>query len=245
VKRPSLLLLVLVLVLLLPAVLHAQGDPLAWLNGIRRNVGVPVVAPDPLLSRTAALWAERLAAAGILSHRGDDGSTGLDRYRAQGGTEVRVGEILGAGPGLVEIEKGWMASAEHLQLALSSGWTHTGWGSAPSGGSQVAVMMFTEKRVENLLIVQGSDRLTVSGSFVPRDAARGVLYNGLDPVPPSEWDPSSRRFLFEVRGMDPAGYLRLGYVVGERFTLTNAFTWPRGTGSPGAEDRFAPPAPSP
>ena len=109
---------------------------------------------DALLSRTASLWAARLAEAGLLSHRGDDGSTGLDRYRAQGGTEVRVGEILGAGPDLVHVEKGWMASAEHRELALSPGWTHAGWGSAVSGASLVTVMMFTEKMVQDLLIAQ-------------------------------------------------------------------------------------------
>jgi len=234
------------LLLLVPAALHAQDDPLAWLNGMRHGVGASPVARDALLSETAARWAARLAAAGFLSHRGDDGSTALDRYRAEGGTEVRVGEILGAGPGLTDIEMRWMASAEHRQLALSPGWTHTGWGSAPSGASLVTVMMFTEKRVEELLIDFGPRGLAVSGRFAARDVARGVLYNGLDQVPPSDWDPASRRFLFEVPGPELAGYLRLGYVAhGERFTLTNAFTWPPEKGSRGAEDRFSPPAPSP
>lgn len=234
------------IILLAPAFLHAQGDPLAWLNSMRHRGGAAAVEGDAVLSETAALWAARLSAAGILSHRGDDGSTGLDRYRAQGGTEVRVGEILGAGPALVDIERGWMASEEHRQLVMSPGWTHAGWGSALSGASQVTVMMFTEKRVEGLRIAQDRKGLTVRGRFVPRIAARAVLYNGLNLVPPSEWDPSSRRFRFEVGGSELAGYLRLGYVSeGDRFTLTNAFTWPPGTGSPEAGNRSGPPAPSP
>jgi hypothetical protein len=204
------------------------------------------VAADPVLSRTAELWAARLAGAGILTHRGDDGSTGLDRYRAQGGTEVHVGEILGAGPDLIHVQKGWMASAEHRQLALQPGWTHAGWGSAESGSSLVTVMMFTEKRVEDLEILHDLTDLRVSGRFVPRDAAGCVLYNGLEQVLPAWWNPATRSFRFDVSGAELEGYLRLGYVDRSGlFTLTNAFTWPPGTGSPGAGDRFAPPAPSP
>jgi hypothetical protein len=204
------------------------------------------VAADPVLSRTAELWAARLAGAGILTHRGDDGSTGLDRYRAQGGTEVHVGEILGAGPDLIHVQKGWMASAEHRQLALQPGWTHAGWGSAASGSSLVTVMMFTEKRVADLEILHDLTDLRVSGRFVPRDAAGCVLYNGLEPVTPVSWDAESRLFRFDVSDAVLEGYLRLGYLdAAGRFTLTNAFTWPPGTGSPGAGDRFAPPAPSP
>ncbi|MGO9309440.1 MAG: CAP domain-containing protein [Spirochaetia bacterium] len=234
------------LILLLPACLFAQGDPLAWLNGVRYRAGAAAVTGDALLSETAALWAARLAAAGTLSHRGNDGSTALDRYRAQGGTEVRVGEILGAGPALPAIEKGWMESAEHRQLALSPLWTHAGWGSAASGTSQVTVMMFAEKVVAGLLIARSATGLTVSGTFVPQGTARGVLYDGPDPLAPAEWNPESKRFLFEVPGPDLDGYYRLGYVAeGGRFTLTNAFTWPRGKGSPGAGDRSAPPAASP
>ena len=226
--------------------LHGQADPLAWLNGIRRQAGVHAVTRDALLSRTADAWAARLAAAGILTHRGDDGSSGLDRYRALGGTEARVGEILGAGPDIVHVEKGWMASAEHRQLAVSPVWTHAGWGSAASGDSQVSVMMFTQKRVNDLLIAQDLADLTVSGMFVPLDAAGAVLYNGLEQVSPLTWDPASRRFAFAVSGSAIAGYLRLGFVAADgRFTLTNAFTWPPGTGSREAPGRFSSPVPSP
>jgi hypothetical protein len=234
------------LILLVPAALHGQADPLAWLNGIRRQAGAPAVSRDALLSQTAEAWAARLAGAGILSHRGDDGSTALDRYRALGGTEVRVGEILGAGPDLLHVERGWMASAEHRQLAILPAWTHAGWGSAVSGSSQVTVMMFTVKHVEDLLIAQDLTDLTVSGRLVPSNAKSCLLLNGLQQVLPSAWDAASRRFFFTVSSGAIAGYLRLGFVASDGgFTLTNAFTWPPGTGSPEAQGRFSPPAPSP
>jgi len=238
--------LLVLLFLLLPGVLRAPADPLAWLNGVRRSAGVRPVQEDLLLSQTAALWAARCAAAGILSHRGDDGSTALDRYRSLGGTEVRVGEILGAGPDVVHVEKGWMASEEHRRLAVSPGWTHAGWGSAETGPSQVTVMMFTEKLVDRLLLSGSPERLAVTGRFLSADATRGLLWNGLDKVGPSDWEPAGRAFRFEVPAGLIAGYLRLGYVNSDgRFILTNAFTWPPGTEFPAGPDRFAPPAPSP
>jgi hypothetical protein len=232
--------------LLLPALLEAQASALTWVNGIRQNVGARPLAEDPVLSKTAELWAARLAEAGILTHRGDDGSSGLDRFRAQGGTEVRVGEILGAGPDLLHVEKGWAASAEHRELALQRGWTHAGWGSAASGTSVVTVMMFTEKWVADLEIMHDLTDLRVIGKFVSKDAAGCLLYNGLGQVAPAWWDPGSRSFRFDVSDALLEGYLRLGFLDSAgRFTLTNAFTWPPGTGSPGAAGRFAPPAPSP
>jgi hypothetical protein len=237
------------LALLIPlAVAYSQDDPLSWINGIRRVAGAPAVASDALLSETAAQWAQRLAEAGVLSHRAADGSSALDRYRTVGGTDVHVGEILGAGPRLADIEQGWMRSSEHRALALAPAWTHAGWGSsaasrglaAASGTPLVVVVLFCEKLVQELFIKQGPEGLLVSGSFTPRDAARALLYSGLDAVEPQSWDAGSRRFTFQVPGALLAGYLRLGYISPEeKFTLTNAFTLPRGTGSPAAPDRFS------
>ena len=243
------------LALLIPlAVAYSQDDPLSWINGIRRVAGAPAVASDALLSETAAQWAQRLAEAGVLSHRAADGSSALDRYRAVGGTDVHVGEILGAGPRLADIEQGWMRSSEHRALALAPAWTHAGWGSSAasrglaaasgtpqanaSGTPLVVVVLFCEKLVQELFIKQGPEGLLVSGSFTPRDAARALLYSGLDAVEPQSWDAGSRRFTFQVPGALLAGYLRLGYISPEeKFTLTNAFTLPRGTGSPAVPGR--------
>jgi hypothetical protein len=245
VKRPGLLLRVTIL-LFAAGRLPAQQDPVAWLNAQRQAAGAPAVLADALLAETAGRWAERLAATGVLSHRGDDGSTGLDRYRALGGSEVRVGEILGAGtePGL--IEKAWMKSLEHRTLALFPVWTHAGWGSARAGSSLVMVMMFTQKLVEGLSIRQEAAGLIVTGRYAPRSAIGGVLFNGLSEMPPAQWDAGSRTFRFEVPAAVLEGYLRLGYRAADgAFTLTNTFTLPPGTGSPGETGRFSAPAGSP
>jgi hypothetical protein len=247
------------LALLLPLVAaHSQDDPLSWINDIRRAAGAPAVAFDTLLSETASQWAQRLAEAGVLSHRGADGSSALDRYRAMGGTDVHVGEILGAGPRLVDIERGWRGSDAHRALALAPAWTHAGWGrSAASRGNAsqthapgtpqiIVVVLFCEKLVQDLTIRQAPGGLLISGSFTPRDAARALLYSGLDAVEAQSWDAGSRRFSFQVPDSLLAGYLRLGYISpAEKFTLTNAFTLPRGTGFPAAPDRSSIPGASP
>ena len=224
----------------------ALDSPLAWLNGARASAGVDSVKPDALLCATASLWAATLAESGVLSHHGADGSTVLDRYRAMGGTEAHVGEILGAGPTLAEVEMGWMKSVDHRQLAIGRRWTHAGWGSALHGSAQVWVVIFCEKLVADLSITEEAGSLAVSGRFIVSGATGGLLYSGLAAVLPSTWDGTTGRFSFEVPPPLRESYLRLGYFAsGERFMLTNAFTLPRGTESPGAPVRFSPPAPSP
>lgn len=232
-----------------------QADPLAWVNSVRHASGAPALASDMLLSETASRWAVMLAEAGVLSHRGADGSSALNRYRALGGTEAHVGEILGAGPSLGDVEKGWMTSSEHRALALEESWTHVGWGSAAAGVSLrnapgtsqvVVVMVFCEKLVDGLSIAQEQKSLSVSGRFVTDKAARGLLFFGLDSLPPVDWDGRTRSFRFEVPGPSLEGYLRLGYVTPSGgFALTNAFTLPRDTEFPAGPARSAAPAPSP
>jgi hypothetical protein len=245
VKRPLFFRFLQFLFLLCAASAQAQNDPLSWINGTRHAAGLAVLAADPLLSTTAEVWAARLARTGVLSHRGADGSSALDRYRALGGTEVRVGEILGAGPRLVDVERAWLKSDEHREVTLSSAWTHVGWGQSRRGTGEVWVVLFCQKLVEELRIDAQADGLAVSGRFVELAADHPLLYAGLVPFQPVAWDPRTRRFLFLV----PApleGYFRLGYVLpGQAYTLTNAFTWPRGTESPGESGRFAEPATPP
>ncbi len=235
-----------ILFLVVAGPVAAQDSPLSWLNGARSAAGARSLSEDAVLSTTAALWASTLAAAGVLSHRGADGATVLDRYRAMGGTEAHVGEIIGAGPSLAAVEAGWMQSAEHRRLALAPGWTHTGWGTAAHGSSQVWVVLFVERLVAELSIEDGEGALSVSGRFVEPSAGKAFLWSGLNPVLPASWDERTGRFAFEVPSSGKEGYVRLGYVAPDgAFMLTNAFTLPRGTESPAAPVRFSPPAPSP
>lgn len=222
----------------------AQESPLGWINSLRGSAGAPVVEQDEVLSRAARAWAKALASSGVLSHRGVDGSTALDRYRAQGGTEVRVGEIIGAGSGLPAVERGWAASPDHRQLTEDPAWTDAGWGVATTGSTEVWVVVFCQKLVDDLKLDLTGGGLVVSGAFVPGAAVQAFLYDGLSPVAPDSWDPSTRSFSFRVT--DATGYFRLGYVsAGGSFKLTNAFTLPPGRGSPGGPGHSATPAPRP
>lgn len=248
-KRPPLSVLVFVSLLLVvfAARASAQESVLTWLNGLRAAAAAPPVMMDQLLSQTALQWASTLAKAGVITHRGSDGSDARDRYRALGGTEARVGEIIGAGPRLSAIEQSWEKSPSHRALALRSYWTHAGVGECltPEGG-RVCVVMFCARLVEGLNVSLEGRELLVSGRFTQHEADGALLLAGIDASRPVTWDPGSRAFLFRLPAAGIPHYMRLGFItVDGRFFLTNAFTLPRGTGSPEGSGRSAAPGAPP
>jgi hypothetical protein len=227
-----------VLLALLAARAHAEPAPLPWIAALRAEAGLAALEEDELLSRTAALWARALAEAGRLGHRGAGGSTALDRYRGLGGTEARVGEILGAGASLAEVERAWEGSASHRAAVLKPSWTHAGWGSAPAGDSRVWVVLFTEKIVRDLRVTEVPGGVEVRGVLPPSAGGRPALYAGLDPVALQAWDSRTGAFLFLMEPGVARGYLRLGRLDDAgSFAVTNVLTLPRETGSPGAPGR--------
>ena len=83
-------------------------------------------------------------------------------------------------------------------------------------------------------------------SFVSAGAELPVLLAGSSRVPASGWDPGGRAFVFLLPAGEAKGYFRLGYEdLSGSFVLTDAFTLPRGTGSPAATGRFEEPAARP
>jgi hypothetical protein len=160
-----------------------------------------------------------------------------------GGTEAWVGEILGAGSSLRDVQEAWEASPSHRQMALKPSWTHTGWGCAGSRDAWVWVVLFSQKLVQGLRISASIGGLELSGVFLPTEARKPVLLAGLLRIEASSWDPDSRAFRFRLGPDEGAGYLRLGYIgPSGAVVVTDALTWPPGTGSPAEPGRFAAPA---
>lgn len=107
-----------------------------------------------------------------------------------------------------------------------------------SSSAQVWVVVFCQKLVDGLELDGAGGRLEVRGAFRPPGAVRAALYAGLDLLPPADWDPQARRFVFAVPPSALPGYFRLGYVSADgTFWITNAFTWPPGKGFPAGQAR--------
>jgi hypothetical protein len=215
--------------------MRAHGEsPLRWANSARTAAGLQALLPDEAAMRTAEAYAAVLAGLGRISHTGPDGSDALTRYFRAGGTSARVGEIIGAGPGLPDVQSAWLESADHRASLLRKYWTHAGWGAARSGNAVVWVMLFVQVRVAGLTVGEDADgALTVSGRFVPEDADAAALLCGTSQVAPESWDPLERRFFFRVKKGADVGYVRLGYLnAGGFLVITDVLTSPRGRVSP-------------
>jgi hypothetical protein len=231
------------IVFLLCAAAHARAtgasldftDPLAWASSVRGASGLAILRTDDALSRTAGSYARELAARGLISHLGRDGSDALTRYLRNGGTAARVGEILGAGRSLPEVEEAWLKSAAHRSLLLRPYWTHSGWGCATSrGGGKVWVVLFVQKRVEGLEVGPAlPDGIRIEGRLLASDVERPVLLSGTRRLEPDYWNAGNGRFVFSVPGSRNSGYVRLGYLSSSGgLVITDVITSPRGTASP-------------
>jgi hypothetical protein len=216
----------------------AGSDVLSWVASRRAAHGLAALRHDRLLSETAAAYAKELAAAGRISHRGADGSDALTRYLRRGGTSARVGEIIGAGGRLAEVERAWLASPTHRDIILARQWTHVGWGEARAGRSHVWVVLFLQRRVAGLTVETDGAGVRVQGRFLPPEAVTPVLLAGLERVAPELWDPAGRRFSFFLEAGQASGYVRLGYISrAGALVITDVITSPRGRESPAAPGR--------
>jgi hypothetical protein len=215
--------------------MRAHGEsPLSWVDSTRAAAGLQALAPDEAAMRAAEAYAAVLAGLGRISHTGPDGSDALTRYFRAGGTSARVGEIIGAGPGLDDVQSAWLSSADHRASVLKPYWTHAGWGSARSGKAMVWVILFVQVQVLELTVSEDADgALTVSGRFSPEDAVSAALLCGISRVDPESWDLLERRFFFRVKKSADVGYVRLGYLNADgTMVVTDVLTSPRGRVSP-------------
>lgn len=187
---------------------------LQGLDALRREQGLAGLEPDPVLAATAAAYALVLGRRGELSHRDEAGASALQRYRAQGGTAVLVGELLGAGADAAAVIDAWRLSPPHRDVLLDARWTHAGAGVLPLGqGGQVWVVVFARRLVEELQLRPCPEGYCLEGRFGPR--AEGVvepfLLSGIRLLPPESWQAAEGRFRFVVPREQGSLYHRLGY----------------------------------
>ena len=102
----------------------AEADPLrqtmvASINRERLAHGVMPLRIDAALNRAAQSHAEDMAASGVFSHRGSDGSDAGDRLVRMGYRYRTYGENIAQGQqSVAEVVAAWMASRTHRRIML-------------------------------------------------------------------------------------------------------------------------------
>lgn len=88
-------------------------------NRERAEAGKPALEFDPLLTEAAAVQARDMAARGVMSHEGGDGSTPADRVRRAGYKFQSTAENVAKGyESTAELMTGWMNSPGHRANVL-------------------------------------------------------------------------------------------------------------------------------
>lgn len=198
---------------------YSESSILKWINSERLNYKLPELSVDEKLKITAMLYSKELANREELSHKDSNGGNGLTRYMDNGGTSLRVGEIIGAGGSITKIEKAWLKSNTHRDVILDPNWTHCGFGITRKGKVFVVVVMFTTIYTKSLLICISGDEnnriIKVSGFFFPkyrRKIKKPLLISGVKKINAVSWDPLSCKFLFFLREKYKIPFLRLAYI---------------------------------
>ena len=108
-----------------------RQELLERVNEERREAGVPLLRLQHQLNRTAQGYAEDMLARGFYDHNSPEGTTVMDRARAEGYRGRTTGENLADGAESVdEVMRGWMESKAHRENLLSPIFRDAGFGVA-------------------------------------------------------------------------------------------------------------------
>ncbi|MGY1456485.1 CAP domain-containing protein [Streptomyces sp. SS8] len=106
-----------------------QAQVLALVNRERAAAGCRPVTADARLARAAEDYSDTMAASGVLSHTGPDGSTMADRVEAAGYAWSNLGENIAQGqPDAASVMKAWMNSPGHRANILNCAFEELGVG---------------------------------------------------------------------------------------------------------------------
>lgn len=99
----------------------------ARVNAERERAGLLPVRPDPLLDETALRHAQDMLARSYYGHDSPEGSTALERSKAQGYRPRFIGENVARGQySTEEVMDGWMGSPIHREHILGKLFTDVG-----------------------------------------------------------------------------------------------------------------------
>ncbi|MFP8882843.1 CAP domain-containing protein [Streptomyces mangrovi] len=106
-----------------------QAQVLALVNRERAAAGCRPVTADARLTRAAEDYSDTMAASGVLSHTGPDGSTMAGRVEAAGYAWSNLGENIAQGqPDAASVMKAWMNSPGHRANILNCAFEELGVG---------------------------------------------------------------------------------------------------------------------
>ncbi|SFL56092.1 CAP domain-containing protein [Streptomyces pini] len=106
-----------------------QAQVLALVNRERAAAGCRPVTADAQLTRAAEDYSDTMAASGVLSHTGPDGSTMAGRVEAAGYAWSNLGENIAQGqPDAASVMKAWMNSPGHRANILNCAFEELGVG---------------------------------------------------------------------------------------------------------------------
>jgi uncharacterized protein YkwD len=119
-------------------------------NEIRRERGLPPLAPDPALAAIARGYSCAMAERGFFDHTAPDGTTMGDRLRAAGQRYRSAGENIARietrGDPAERAVTGWLKSPGHRENLLSKSFTTTGVGACRAGRAVYFTQVFVRPR---------------------------------------------------------------------------------------------------
>ncbi len=191
---------------------------LNWINGERNAHGLNLLSMDQILTDVATRYSNQMLKRKRLSHIDQKGKNALQRYRAAGGTAIKIGEIIGAGDSPVKIQAEWLKSKKHRDVILNPHWRKIGIGIAPYGNNSLIIdILFSNSPINNLKITKLHNSIIVSGNFDSNllpCIETPILIDRTSQLKPLVWQSNNTGFSFLLpKGSvsEEVAFIRIGY----------------------------------
>jgi len=213
--------------LFFPSIPECLADSMSIIekvNTFRSARGLRRLESFNLLETAAEAYALEIAETGLFSHTDVSGKRAAERFKAFGGTSLKVGEVIGVGSSEEAVFQAWVRSDSHREVILAPRWSHIGVGEAEFKGRKMMVALFIDRPFSDMQATVTDDGCLITADMSHPETVEPVLLSGGKYYDPLNISEDRKYFEFFIPFKAPVYFLYLGYRSKGDIVLTDYLT---------------------